>query len=259
MGEEMRQGHKMFAPMFMTANAVDTFKIDDLVVTGYEAYSDGGDGTGGQIIIKALNASGGVAVDDEGNQLMFSYWDNEDTSDDGEGTGAGWYRDGYVSEDTKVTGIVFDAGQAFWVQGVDGLSIQTSGQVKMSEAVIPMRQGHAAGGNPFPTTRDLATTFSVTGYESYADGGDGIGGSVIVKVLTETGAIDIDAEGRPMSWSFWDNEDTSDDGEGTGAGWYRDGYVSEDTKVNDVVIPAGQGLWIQGVDGLYLHIRAPEL
>ena len=255
----MRQGNRMFAPMFETVNAAGTFSINDLTVKGFEPYSEGGEGTGGEIIIKVLNKNGGIAVDEDGEKLSFSYWDNEDTSEDGEGTGAGWYKDGYVSEDTKVTDVTFDVGQAFWVEGVDGRWITTAGGVKMTEAVIPARQGNVGAGNPFPVARDLATEMYVTGYDSYDEGGDGTGGEIILKVLNKNGGIDVDNDGRKMTWSFWDNEDTSDVGEGTGAGWYRDGYVSEDTKVDDVSIPAGEGLWIEGVDSRWLHIKAPEL
>jgi hypothetical protein len=111
----------MICPQFKTVGANAT-KLGDLTVTGYDAFDPNTfmGGSEGQVYIKILANNGAIAKDDEGNDLVYFWYDGMSTDSlYGNGLGKGWYTSG---PGTKYDGdtIEFAAGDGLWVYGVQG-------------------------------------------------------------------------------------------------------------------------------------------
>ena len=152
--------------------------------------------------------------------------------------GENWDQVGWVDDsNTIVTNITFAPGQALWVQGSSlSQGLQTAGKVGTSDVSVQLRQGGTLAGNPFPvniTIGDLVPT------------GDNTYNNVAVQTL--------DAYGYTVDSYSW-----TDAG---GETWDQVGWVDDaNTIVTDVVISAGQGLWIQGSStSQYLCFPAPNV
>ena len=233
-------GATMMAGAFAAVSATDgSYKLGDLSVSGYaapiydedEGETQEGTGViGGQFNLQFLSASGTTEA---------SY----DFVDDGEHT-KGWYDASWNSAND----VAIPAGQAMWIQG-RGLKLVSVGAVNELDIVRQTRSsGATALGNGTPVDLSLGKLL-VEGYadpiydedEGETQEGTGvIGGQFNVQFLSSSGTTE-------PSYDF------VDDGEHT-KGWYDADWNS----VNDVAVPAGQGLWIQG-RGLSLRVPAPDL
>lgn len=136
--------------------------------------------------------------------------------------GDSWDQIGWVDDDNNiVTEVVFNPGQALWVLGSSvSQFIQTAGKVGSSDVTVQLRYGGTLAGNPFPvniTIGDLLPT------------GDDTYNNVSIQIL--------DAYGYTSKNYTW-----TDAGGDT---WDQIGWVDNDNNlVTDIVIEAGQGLWI---------------
>ena len=202
----------MLTPQFIQVDGTSSIALEDLKPTGSEIATDG------EINIQLLDAYGRTTA-------MYSWidWDGEPT---------GWCNGDFE----VVEGVTFDAGQGLWVGGTSAnAAIQSAGKVPTSDAVVQLRNGSTATGNPFPTTVDLQDIV-VEGKDIATDG------EINIQLL--------DAYGRTTamySWIDWDGEPT---------GWCNGDFE----VVEGVTFNAGQGLWVGGTTTTqYLRFPAPEL
>ena len=152
------------------------------------------------------------------------YWDGEST----------WLKDG----SDEANDVVIPAGHGLWVSNTSGapVSLRSSGQVNEKEILFPIRTaGATAAANAFP----VDTTFGKV--VPIADAGVDLGGNIEIQYLNFDGSSDMDND------YYWDGEST----------WLKDGS----DEANDVVIPAGRGLWVSNTAGapVSIQITAPEL
>ena len=200
----------MLTPQFVPVNGADAIALKDLTPVGDDVDTDGG------ITIQTLS-SGGRTVD------MYQWIDWGDPK--------GWCDGDYAIVD----GVTFPAGQGLWVTGTsDGAAIQSAGKVGTADAVVQLRSGATATGNPFPITIDLQDIVP-EGEDIDTDGG------ITIQTLSSGGrTVDM------YQWIDW----------GDPKGWCDGDY----TLVEGVTFPAGQGLWVTGTkDTEYLRFPAPEL
>lgn len=208
----------------------DTLRLSDLTVIGY----NNDDGAWGELKLTVLDNAGLEAKDDDGNTMNYYWYDNEDVT-------AGWY-DGNGEVRWDAENVVFEAGQAFWVQG-EGLTIQGSGAVNFAPVTVTTApNGNTAIANPYPVAITLAD-ISVSGYNLE----DGAWGELKMTVLDNAGMEAYDNNGNIMNYYWYDNPDVA-------AGWYDgNGEVQWPEATS---FPAGQGFWIQG-EGLTVEFTNP--
>ena len=152
--------------------------------------------------------------------------------------GEGWDTIGWVDDDNNiVSDISFAPGTALWISGTASTQgLQSAGAVGKNDVVVQLRYGGTQAGNPFPVDTTLGALLP-TGDDTY--------NNISVQIL--------DAYGYSQASYTW-----TDAG---GEGWDTIGWVDDDNNlVTDVVISAGQGLWISGSnDAQYITFPAPEL
>lgn len=114
--------------------------------------------------------------------------------------------------------------------------LQTAGKVGTADVAIRLRFGGTLAGNPFPTSITIGDLLP-TGEDTYNN----------VSIQT------LDAAGYTVDSYAW-----TDAG---GESWDQVGWVDDENNiVTNIVIEAGQGLWIQGSsDAQYITFPAPEL
>ena len=188
--------------------------------------------------ITALVPTGDDTYNNIAVQTLDAYGYTQDSYTWTDAGGDGWDEIGWVNDDNAiVTDVVFAPGQALWVQGssVDQ-ALQTAGKVGKSDVSVQLKQGGTLSGNPFPVNLTIADLIP---------SGDDTYNNIAVQTL--------DAYGYTVDSYTW-----TDAG---GDSWDQIGWVNDDNEiVTDVVINAGQGLWIQGSStSQYLTFPAPEL
>ena len=147
----------------------------------------------------------------------------------------GWYRG--MTLITKENDVPIAAGTGLWIQGATGLSLQTSGQVLNADVPCELVDGFRLLSNPFATDTTLTKLVpSGIGEKSL--------GVINVQFLDATGAT-------TAGYGYYKG--------GTGKrateGWYRG--MTLITAENDVVIPAGSAVWVQGAKDLVLTFKVP--
>lgn len=152
--------------------------------------------------------------------------------------GESWDQIGWVDDENNIVeDISFEPGQALWVQGASTTKgLQTAGKVGTADVAIRLRFGGTLAGNPFPTSITIGDLLP-TGEDTYNN----------VSIQT------LDAAGYTVDSYAW-----TDAG---GESWDQVGWVDDENNiVTNIVIEAGQGLWIQGSsDAQYITFPAPEL
>ena len=195
-----------------------------------------GDGSG--LSITALVPTGDDAFNNVAVQTLDAYGYTVDSYTWTDAGGEGWDQIGWVDDDNAiVTDVVFAPGQALWVQGSSiNQALQTAGKVGKLDVTVQLKQGGSLFGNPFPVNLTIADLIP-TGEDTYNN----------ISIQT------LDAYGYTVDSYTW-----TDAG---GEGWDQVGWVDDDNAiVTDVIISAGQGLWIQGAStNQYLTFPAPEL
>ena len=148
---------------------------------------------------------------------------------------AGWYDDSF--EPIAAGDVILPVGQGLWTTGADGISFIFDGKVIDVDVTVALRNGATACGNMMAVPVDIQDVI-VSGYDEGA-----CIDMVYAQILDNAGVsgpqyqyIDLDGEFE--------------------AGWYDDGF--EKLETGAVMLPAGQGLWVTGADGLYFTFPAPE-
>ena len=136
-----------------------------------------------------------------------------------------------------VEGVTFEAGAGLWVQGSStAQALQSAGKVSKTDAVVQLRNGATAAGNPFPVELDINDILP-EGKDSTVD----LEG-VEIQTLTALGYTD-----KYYTWNTWMYESPCwVDGDGL--------------PVEGVKFAPGAGLWVQGSsDKQFIRFPAPEL
>jgi len=134
----------------------------------------------------------------------------------------------------KAEGVTIASGSALWVQASSiAQALQSAGKVATEDAVVQLKNGNTAVGNPFPVDVDL---------QDIVPEGDDLSDNIAIATLDEAGYT-VDT----YVWNDWSYDDPC---------WVNDSFE----KVEGVTISAGQGLWVQGSsDTQYLRFPAPTL
>ena len=158
-------------------------------------------------------------------------------------TGRGAKADGWWLENTTLitadNDVTFNPGEGLWVTGLDGVSLITSGEVLFGDVSCPLRDGATMIANPYPAAIKL-TTIKPTNLPS------GYKGAINIQTLDHLGR-------KVARYNYHEGE--------TGRGAKADGWWLENTTLitadNDVTFPAGQGLWVTGLNGTNLEFTSP--
>ena len=214
----------MLGAQFETVSANDgSATLADLTIGGYEKYDEETDegGTSGDFDVQFLTASGTL-------ESGYSWYDDD--------VRTGWFdRDDKPADNVKL-----DAAKGIWVRG-GGLTMTSAGQVNANDIVITTASsGFRPVANTFPVDVKLSQ-LAVTGYDAYDEETDegGTSGDFDIQFLTANGKL-------AAGYSWYDDDERT--------GWYD----RDDNLSNNVVIPAGTGVWVRG-GGLTIRIPAPEL
>ena len=127
----------------------------------------------------------------------------------------------------------FLPGEALWVSGQPGYTLQTCGEVGTSDVVVALADGNVAVGNPFPV--------EVAIQDIVATGAD-IETYVTLQTLTTGGK-----RNEMFSWDTWLYVEPGD------AKWI------DDQGVATRKFQPGEGIWVSGQAGYTLRIPAPTL
>ncbi len=121
-------------------------------------------------------------------------------------------------------------GQGLNIQGVDGASLRSSGTVCTNDILIKIRGGETLTGNPFPKTIKLGDIVPQNCNDA----------EVYVRTVDSVGKV-VD------NYIYYVTE--------AYRGWWN--AYDDSIDCNDVEIPAGLGINIQGVDGASVYIASP--
>ena len=155
---------------------------------------------------------------------------------------AGWYFDDVGSEDkliTRESGIEFEPGTGFWVQGA-GKGLTLSGEVLISSTGVSVDTeigGNVMVSNPYPFPVNLADIGVNVGGE---------GASYYCTVVAQT----LKTDGSTDKSYYYIYNKRHGGSQGGVAGWYFDDVGSEDkliTRESNIILPAGGAYWVQGV------------
>lgn len=163
-------------------------------------------------------------VDEYGTAVDTYTWNNWAAAD------PCWVDDSYE----PVEGVTVTPGMAFWVGGSSSSqSVQSAGEVGLSDVVVNLRLGYTLVGNPFPVSIAL---------QDIVAGGDDAADNVSLSTIDEYGtAIDT------YTWNDWAAAEPC---------WVDDSYE----PVTGVTFAPGEGLWTgASSDSQYVRLPAPEL
>lgn len=148
----------------------------------------------------------------------------------------GWYNDDGDQIGEDVDDVVFAPGQGLWLTGIDGETFTAAGKVYQADSSIPLLDDSQMLGNPYAAPIGLAENIEI---ETTACFGD-----IYIEML--------DSLGRTTDTYYWyKNAGFRADG------WYNDDGDQIGEDVDDVVFPAGQGLWVNGVEDTNFNITSP--
>ena len=204
--DNLVNGNKLICAQFLPVGEAGGYDIQKIVATGEDVEGD--------VALQTLTASG------KANETFL--WDT-------------WLfvvdEPAWV-DDVGVSTRKFAPGEALWVQGKVGYTLQTAGQVGTNDVVFALVNGNVAIGNPFPV--------SVNIQDVVATGAD-VEGDVALQTLTPAG--------KANETFLWDT-------------WLF--VVDEPAWIDDVGVSnrdflPGEGIWVQGKTGYTLRIPAPTL
>ena len=203
---DLVDGNKLISAQFLQIGSDEGYDIQNIVATGDDVESS--------VFLQTLTASGKA---DE----SFS-WDTWMFVED---------KPAWIDEDGIATR-KFAPGEALWVQGKIGYSLQTSGEVSAEDAIINLLDGNVAVGNPFPVKVNIQDIVAT---------GANVEESVFLQTLTTSGKAD-----ESFSWDTWMFVEDE-------PAWIDDeGIATRDFN-------PGEGIWVQGKAGYTLRIPAPVL
>ena len=239
----LASGKVMVVPTFLNVGESNKVSLADLKVTGYKAPSKNAKGkwvdgcqAGKFIATKLTNAGTGEA---------YYHWLDTGT------IGPGWFADETGTPiEGGVANIKFDAGTGFWTSG-SAYKLVPAGAVNTFDvAYKTLTSGKVSVGNSMPIDLKLSD-LTVTGYKAPSKNAKGkwVDGCQAGKFI----ATKLTNAGTGEAYYHWLDTGT------VGPGWFADETGAPiEGGVDNVVIPAGQGLWTSG-SGYTLLIPAPEL
>lgn len=232
--ETRASGSTMLTPTFVGVTSDVQCTLADLSVTGYSAPSYDEEeeewvgGCNGAFVINFLTSTGT-------NEATYKWYDN--------GVKTGWYDGKGAAISGGAASVIIEAGKAMWIQG-KGYSLVSAGAVKATALVYATRSsGSTSCGNGLPVDTTLSK-LTVNGYtapsydEEEEEWVGGCNGAFVLNILSSSGT-------NEATYKWYDN--------GVKTGWYDGKGAAIDA--DSVIIPAGQGFWIQG-KGLNLVIPA---
>lgn len=135
-------------------------------------------------------------------------------------------------DDEGIATRTFSPGEAIWVQGNVGYTLQTAGEVGTEDVIVNLANGNVAVGNPFPVAVNIQDIVAT---------GDDVEGTVALQTLTAAGKAN-----ETFSWDTWMFVEDE-------PAWIDDeGIATRD-------FAPGEGIWVQGKSGYTLRIPAPTL
>ena len=183
------------------------------------------DGTcNGDIYIEILN-SAGYTTDTY-------YW-----YQNARGKADGWYNDDGDQIGEDVDDIVFTPGTGLWLTGIDGEALTTAGKVYQADLGLTLADDSQMLGNPYAAPIGLSANIEVV-----ADGT--CNGDIYIEML--------DSAGYTTDTYYW-----YQNARGKTDGWYNDDGDLIGDDVDDVVFPAGTGLWVNGIEDAEFNFTSP--
>ena len=175
------------------------FDLLDLKATGY------GESTEADLQIQTLDEYGRTVA-------IYSYYDVP-------GELTGWLDEN--DDEVQKGDVTFQAGEGLWTYcTVDGLGLQSSGQVPTASVTVTLQEAGLSISNPTPVNVDLTDTY-VTGYAESTEA------DVVVQTLDEFG--------RTVAiYSYYDVP-------GELTGWLDEN--DDEVEVGSVTVKPGEGLW----------------
>lgn len=203
---DLVNGNKLIGAQFIDIGSEDGYDIQKIVATGADVES--------AVALQTLTSAG------KANET-FS-WDTWMFVED---------KPAWI-DDVGVATRKFQPGEALWIQGQEGYTIQTSGQVGTDDVIVNLVNGNIAVNNPFPVTVNIQ--------DIVATGAD-VESAVALQTLTSAGKAN-----ETFSWDTWMFVEDK-------PAWIDDvGVATRD-------FAPGEGIWVQGQSGYTLRIPAPEL
>lgn len=203
---DLANGNKLISAQFLPIGSSDGYDIQNIVAAGDDIES--------YVSLQTLTP-GGKAKE------TYS-WDTWQFVEDE----PAWI------DDVGIATRKFLPGEAIWIQGKEGYTIQTAGQVGTDDVVYNLVNGNVAIGNPFPVAVNIQDIVAT---------GDDIESYVSLQTLTPGGKAK-----ETYSWDTWQFVEDQ-------PAWI------DDVGVATREFAPGEGIWVQGKAGYTLRIPAPEL
>ena len=178
----------------------------------------------GDIFIEILNSAGYT-------DQTYYYYQNAFGRDDG------WYNDDDDQIGVDVEDVVFTPGTGLWLNGIDGDTFTAAGKVYQADLAIELADDKQMLGNPFPAPIGLVSNVAIEMEGSCS-------GDIFIEMLNSAGYTD-------QTYYWYQNAFGRDDG------WYNDDDDQIGVDVEDVTFPAGQGLWVNGMEDATFKITSP--
>ena len=178
----------------------------------------------GDIYIEVLDSAGYT-------QQTYYWYQNAFGRDDG------WYNDDDDKIGEDVEDVVFTPGTGLWLTGIDGETLTTAGTVYQADLALDLADDCQMLGNPYPTSIGLVANIEVEMEGSCS-------GDIYIEMLNSAGYTET-------TYYWYQNAFGRDDG------WYNDDDDKIGDDVEDVTFPAGQGLWVTGLEDAKFNFTSP--
>ena len=179
---------------------------------------------GGEIYIEVLNSAGYT-------EQTYYWYQNAFGKEDG------WYNDDDDKIGEDVDDVVFAPGTGLWLTGIDGEVLTTAGKVFQADLGLILADDSQMLGNPYPSPIGLVANIEV-------DAGGSCGGEIYIEMLNSAGYTE-------QTYYWYQSAFGKDDG------WYNDDDDLIGVDVDDVIFPAGQGLWVNGIEDAEFNFTSP--
>ena len=152
----------------------------------------------------------------------------------------GWYNDDGELIGEEVDDIVFAPGTGLWLTGIDGEVLTPAGKVYQADLELTLSDDKQMVGNPYVSPIGLAANVEVV-----ADGR--CNGTIYIEIL--------DSLGYTSQTYYWYQNARAPYATD---GWYNDdGDLIGVGVVEDVIFPAGTGLWVTGIEDAKFNFISP--
>ena len=203
---DLVNGNKLICAQFLPVGEAGGYDIQKIVATGADVES--------AVSLQTLTTAG------KANEIFT--WDTWMFVEDE----PAWI------DDVGIATRKFAPGEALWVSGQLGYTLQTAGQVGTNDVIVALVNGNVAIGNPFPVNVNIQ--------DIVATGAD-VESAVSLQTLTSAGKAD-----EIFTWDTWMFVEDE-------PAWI------DDVGVATRNFAPGEGIWVSGQNGYTLRIPAPTL